>query len=65
MDTDIMTMKEVADYLKINDKTAYKLTAEGKIPGFKVGGAWRFKKSEIDSWIAEQGNKSIRQNEKN
>lgn len=65
MDTDIMTMKEVADYLKINDKTAYKLTAEGKIPGFKVGGAWRFKKSEIDSWIAEQGNKAIRQNEKN
>lgn len=55
MDSDIMTMKEVADYLKINDKTAYKLTAEGKIPGFKVGGAWRFKKSEIDSWIAEQG----------
>ena len=55
MDSDIMTMKEVADYLKINDKTAYKLTAEGKIPGFKVGGAWRFKKSEIDSWIADQG----------
>lgn len=55
MDSDIMTMKEVADYLKINDKTAYKLTAEGKIPSFKVGGAWRFKKSEIDSWIAEQG----------
>lgn len=54
MDSDIMTMKEVADYLKINDKTAYKLTAEGKIPGFKVGGAWRFKKSEIDSWINSQ-----------
>jgi excisionase family DNA binding protein len=58
MDTDIMTMKEVADYLKINDKTAYKLAAEGKIPGFKVGGAWRFKKSEIDSWIKEQGKRA-------
>lgn len=55
MDSDIMTMKEVAEYLKINDKTAYKLAADGKIPGFKVGGAWRFKKSEIDSWIADQG----------
>lgn len=59
MDTDIMTMKEVADYLKINDKTAYKLTAEGKIPGFKVGGAWRFKKSEIDSWINSQSDKKV------
>ncbi len=60
MHSDIMTMKEVADYLKINDKTAYKLTAEGKIPGFKVGGAWRFKKSEIDSWIAQQGKREAK-----
>lgn len=54
MDSEIMTIREVADYLKINDKTAYKLVAEGKIPGFKVGGAWRFKKSEIEAWIAKK-----------
>lgn len=54
MDNEIMTVREVADYLKINDKTAYKLVAEGKIPGFKVGGAWRFKKSEIDAWIVKK-----------
>lgn len=54
MDSDIMTMREVAQYLKINDKTAYKLAADGKIPGFKVGGAWRFRKTEIDSWIKKQ-----------
>ena len=51
MDTDIMTIREVAEYLKLTDKTAYRLAAEGKIPGFKVGGAWRFLKADIDKWI--------------
>ena len=52
--TDIMTIREVADYLKLTEKTAYRLTAEGKIPGFKVGGSWRFKKTDIERWIKEQ-----------
>ena len=51
MNTDIMTIKEVAAYLKLTEKTAYRLAAEGKIPGFKVGGSWRFKRSEIEKWI--------------
>ena len=51
---DIMTIREVADYLKLTEKTAYRLAAEGKIPGFKVGGSWRFRKSEIDTWIEQQ-----------
>ena len=54
MDSDIMTMKEVAEYLKLNEKTAYRLTSEGKLPAFKVGGSWRFQKSEIDAWIKRQ-----------
>ncbi len=54
MQTDIMTIREVADYLKLTEKTAYRLVAEGKIPGFKVGGSWRFRKSEIDTWIEQQ-----------
>jgi len=54
MNSDIMTVKEVADYLKITEKTAYRLAAEGKIPGFKVGGAWRFRQTEIDKWIDAQ-----------
>lgn len=49
--TDIMTIREVADYLKLTEKTAYRRTAEGKIPGFKVGGSWRFKRSELEDWI--------------
>ncbi|MCA9473537.1 MAG: helix-turn-helix domain-containing protein [Pseudomonadales bacterium] len=58
MNNDIMTVKEVAEYLKITEKTAYRLTAEGKIPGFKVGGAWRFRRTEIETWIENQSKKS-------
>ena len=54
---DIMTVKELADYLKIAEKTAYRFASEGKVPGFKVGSAWRFRKSEIDRWISEQEQK--------
>ena len=50
----ILTLKDVAEYLKLAEKTAYRLAAEGKLPGFKVGGSWRFKKEDIEHWIAEQ-----------
>jgi len=53
VETDILTVKEVSEYLKLNEKTAYRLAAKGDIPGFKVGGSWRFRKSEIDQWIEE------------
>lgn len=48
MSNNILTIREVAEYLKINEKTAYRLAAEGKLPGFKVGGAWRFRRDEIE-----------------
>lgn len=54
MTDEILTLKEVARYLKLAEKTAYRLAAEGKLPGFKVGGSWRFKTEDIENWIAEQ-----------
>ena len=54
MKTEIMTIDELSGYLKLKIKTAYHLAAKGDIPGFKVGGAWRFRKSEIEKWIAKQ-----------
>ena len=54
MNDEILTLKEVAQYLKLAEKTAYRLAAEGKLPGFKVGGSWRFKREEIEKWIDEQ-----------
>lgn len=59
MKTDIMTIKEIAVYLKLTEKTAYRLTAEGKIPGFKVGGSWRFKRVDIEQWIEIQKAENI------
>ncbi len=53
MTDEILTLKEVAEYLKLAEKTAYRLAAEGKLPGFKVGGSWRFKKTDIESWIED------------
>lgn len=57
MNSDIMTVKEVADYLKVNDRTVYRLATTNKIPGFKVGGSWRFRRKEIELWINEQSKK--------
>ena len=51
---DIMTVKELADYLKLAEKTAYRFASEGKVSGFKVGGSWRSRKSEIDQWAKKQ-----------
>jgi len=47
-DADILTIKEVAGYLKLTEKTAYRLAAGGELPGFKVGGSWRFRRDEIE-----------------
>ncbi len=54
MSGEILTLKDVAEYLKLAEKTAYRLAAEGKLPGFKVGGSWRFRESDIESWIEAQ-----------
>ena len=57
MSDQILTLKEVAEYLKLTEKTAYRLAAEKKLPGFKVGGSWRFKMVDIEKWIEEQKTK--------
>lgn len=54
MTDEILTLKEIAAYLKLAEKTAYRLAAEGKLPGFKVGGSWRFKREDIEDWINKQ-----------
>ena len=47
----IMTIEELAVYLKLSKSTLYKLCQEGKVPGQKVGRHWRFHKEMIDQWI--------------
>ena len=50
----IFTVRELAAYLRMQVVTIYKHAKEGKLPCFKVGAYWRFKKSTIDKWIANQ-----------
>ena len=53
MSEDILTIRDVAEYLKVTEKTVYGLAQKRKIPGFKVGGQWRFKREDIDQWIED------------
>lgn len=55
----IMTIGEVADYLKVTERTIYRLAAAKKIPAFKVGGSWRFSRADIDVWIKQQSMEAI------
>jgi excisionase family DNA binding protein len=50
----MMTVKEVAQYLKLNPITVYRYAAQVKIPGFKVGSSWRFKKEILDEWVINE-----------
>jgi len=55
-DTIIMTVDEVAEYLKLSKITVYKLTQKGEIPGFRIGSSWRYNREKIDE-IARVGTK--------
>lgn len=48
---EVMTLNEVAEYLRIPRSTAYKLAQEGKVPGVKVGRHWRFHHDVVDEWL--------------
>ncbi len=50
--TEIMTVREVAAYLRVTEKTIYRLLGRGKIPATKVGHQWRFDRASIDDWLS-------------
>ena len=51
---DVLTIDELAEYLKIPKSTLYKLVREGSVPCKKVGKHWRFHKDAIDAWLRQQ-----------
>jgi excisionase family DNA binding protein len=51
-DSDIMTAREVAGYLKLKERTVNNLAMKGKLPGVKIGRQWRFQKAQIDAIFA-------------
>ena len=47
----LMSLAEVSRYLGMSERTIYGWAQEGKIPAFKLGSAWRFRRSEVDEWL--------------
>jgi excisionase family DNA binding protein len=50
----LMTIDELADYLKVKKRTVYDWVKKGKIPAIKTVGQWRFKRERIDQWLEAQ-----------
>ena len=46
-----LTVRDVAAFLNVDEKTIYRLAQRGELPGFKVAGSWRFQRKALDQWI--------------
>ncbi|MCX9147725.1 helix-turn-helix domain-containing protein [Erythrobacter sp. WG] len=56
---EILTVREVAKFLKVTERTIYRLATEGQIPSFKVGGSWRFQRSDLIQWMNDHAKGQI------
>ena len=50
----LMTVRQLAAYLNLNERTVLKLVSEGELPGVKIGNQWRFRKAMLDAWLDDQ-----------
>ncbi len=53
---EFMTTKEVAQYLRVDEYTIYRLVSQKKSPAFKIGNQWRFKRSLLEHWLKTKMN---------
>lgn len=60
---EILTIDEVASFLKASKRTFYRLAANGKLPAFKLGGTWRFRRNDLNHWIASRISKAMADDE--
>ncbi|HEY0788762.1 MAG TPA: helix-turn-helix domain-containing protein, partial [Thermoanaerobaculia bacterium] len=51
---EILTIRQLADYLMVSEKTVYRMLDRNEIPAMRVGAQWRFRKLDIDAWLAEE-----------
>jgi len=56
----VLTIDELAAYLKLSKSSLYKLVKDGRVPGQKVGRHWRFSRKAIDRWIEREGDENTR-----
>jgi excisionase family DNA binding protein len=59
-DVGIMTVHDVAEYLRLSEAKVYKMANDGHIPALRMGKTWRFKKELIDEWIRRETELSLR-----
>ena len=59
-ETKVLTVNELADYLRIHRSTVYRLLKQGLIPAFKIGSDWRFNVEAIDRWRMAQGEERVK-----
>jgi len=59
---EIMTVQEIADFLRVSERTVYDWATSGTIPAGKLGTTWRFKRSEVEKWVDEQLSTSSKKN---
>ena len=60
MADEVLTIKEIADILKLAEKTVYSMAQQGELPVFKVRGQWRISRADFDNWLADQKRRSER-----
>jgi excisionase family DNA binding protein len=53
-DEQLMNIRQVAEFLQLNQTTVYAWAQQGVLPGFKLGRNWRFRPSEIEAWLEER-----------
>jgi excisionase family DNA binding protein len=58
MQDNLLTTAQVAEYLKVDKFTVYRLVTQKNIPAFKVGNQWRFNREMIDAWLLKNSNLS-------
>lgn len=61
---EILTLEEVAAYLKAGKRTVYRIAQHGDIPAFKLGGTWCFRRDELDRWIVASIENKTKQGER-
>lgn len=54
MVSEILKVEQVAEILQLHVMTVYRLAKDGKLPGFKVGGRWRFNKEALEDWMVDR-----------
>ena len=53
-DSSILTIKQLAEYLMVSEKTVYRMLDRNQLPAVRVGAQWRFRKQDIDTWLADE-----------